>query len=121
VDAAETIITAVVPLVGVAIGAWLTDLQHKRGSRREQDAQLRAVRRETYGRFMTAARTWQSNVLEPNVMIETSHRGMPYADAGAAYGDTIRCLAELRLVAGSQEAISAAIAWEVADRGRGAG
>lgn len=116
VDVVETVVTAASPLLGVALGAWMTDLQHRRSARRDQDGQLRAARRTAYAKFIGAARTWQSNVLEPEVVVATSHRGAQYADAGIAYGETIRGLTELRLVAGDEATIQAAIAWEQALR-----
>jgi hypothetical protein len=112
----ETMLTIAGPLLGVAMGSWLTGRQHTRNQRHEQYQQLRAERLAAHSRFITAARMWQSNVLDPTVQIITAHTGNLYTDAGDAYRETIRGLTEVRLVAGRQETIVAAIAWEQALR-----
>jgi hypothetical protein len=99
VSALDAILATLGPLLGVVIGGWLGQRQLSRSWRHEHARQLRTERREVYSRFIAAARTWQSNVLEPDVAVRTGHTGVRYADAGKAYVETIRALAEVRLIA----------------------
>jgi hypothetical protein len=72
----------------------------------------RAERHEAYLRFVIAARSWQSAVLNPEVEIKgpTIYKGRKYADAGKAYVETIRALTEVRLV-GGETVIEGAWRW----------
>jgi hypothetical protein len=105
-------------LFGVLVGGLLAERASERSWRREQLASNRTERRDVYSRFLVAARLWQSNVLEPGAMVRTDPRGRiaPYVDAGAAYGQTIQALAEIRLVALGPAIVNAAAAWDDALR-----
>lgn len=115
-NAIQTLLAVAGPLLGVLVGGWLTDKQHTRAQRHQLHQQLRTERLAAYTRFITAARMWQSNILEPDVRIVTAHTGSPYADGGDAFGETIRGLIELRLVADRQQTVLAATVWERALR-----
>jgi hypothetical protein len=104
------------PLIGVALGSWLTQWQERRRWHHEGTQQQRAERRDVFARYVAAARTWQSNVLQPNVAIATGQDGVPYADAGEAFGQTVRALVEIRLEAAEQQTAETAAAWEQALR-----
>jgi hypothetical protein len=104
------------PLIGVVLGSWLTQRQERRRWHHEGTQQQRAERRDVFARYVAAARTWQSNVMQPSIAIATGQDGIPYADAGEAFGQTIRALAEIRLVAAEPQTIQAAMAWERALR-----
>jgi hypothetical protein len=108
VSALDAILATLGPLLGVVIGGWLGQRQLSRSWRHERARQLRTERREVYSRFIAAVRTWQSNVLEPDMAVRTGHTGVRYADAGKAYVETIRALAEVRLIAGEEQTIAAA-------------
>jgi hypothetical protein len=112
VDVIESLVTAVGPLAGVFLGGWLAQRQELQTWHREQQQQLRKERLDVFSRFITAARTWQSNVLEPSASIVTAHTGTAYADGGEAFGQAIRALAEIRLIAGWAETIEAAVKWD---------
>lgn len=115
-DVVESLVVAGGPLAGVAMGSWLSQLQARRGWRRQDKQQVRSERLEAYIRFITAARTWQSNVLHPDVKTSTSPSGVPFADAGDAFVEAIRALAEIRLVSRHDRVIEAAVAWDHALR-----
>lgn len=104
------------PLVGLVLGSWLAQLQERRRWRHDSSQQQRAEWRDVFARYVAAARTWQSNVMRPGITVATGQDGIPYADAGSAFGQTVRALAEIRLVAAEQQTIDAAADWEQALR-----
>jgi hypothetical protein len=104
------------PLIGVILGSWLAQIQERRRWHHQNEKQQRAERRDVFARFVTAARTWQATVMQPSITIATGQDGVSYADAGKAFGQTLRALIEVRLMAAEQHTIRAASDWEQALR-----
>jgi len=113
-DTLTVVLAAVVPLLGVGLGGFLSERGQARAWRREEAARTRAERRDVFARYLASGRTWQATVLAPEPAIRSTgtHSGKPYADGGAAYGESIRALAEIRLVALHPETVETATAWD---------
>jgi hypothetical protein len=69
VNFATSAITAVVTLLGVALGGWLTTRNQERLWRRDHARQWRDIRLSTYSEFLTAYRQYIAFALEPTARI----------------------------------------------------
>ncbi|MEV4173872.1 hypothetical protein [Nonomuraea sp. NPDC049709] len=66
---ATTVTTAVVALLGVLLGGWLTGRNLDRSWKREHARQWRDIRLATYSEFVSAYRQYVAFALEPGVKI----------------------------------------------------
>lgn len=89
-------VTAIVTLVGVALGGWLTLRNQDRLWRRDHARQWRDIRLSAYTEFLSAYRQYIAYVLDPNAHILTEphpHRSdelMPFFDeAGRPYKEKL--------------------------------
>ncbi|MEU5262574.1 hypothetical protein [Amycolatopsis sp. NPDC021455] len=100
------VITAVVALLGVVLGGWLTLRNQDRSWSREHARQWRDIRLETYNEFLAAYRQYVAFTLEPTAKIAAiphprlPDQMMPFFDeAGRPYKEKFEsALTAVRLV-----------------------
>lgn len=107
------VITALLALLGVALGGWLTLRNHDRSWQREHARQWRDIRLDTYNTFLTAHRQYVAFTLEPTAKITAiphprlPDQMMPFFDeAGRPYKENVdSALTAVRLVSDLPETV----------------
>lgn len=112
VNVLNAAITAVVTLLGVALGGWLSVRNSDRSWRRDRARQWRDIRLTTYGDFLTAHRQYLALAVDPDTQVIISHGADPvpaFGEAGRQYIEAMDAtLMSVRLVAAQAETVNAA-------------